>query len=39
VLRHEYERIAPEVLWSVAHDDLPTLEQVCREELAREDNT
>jgi len=39
VLRHEYERIAPEVLWSVAHDDLPTLEQVCRDELAREDNT
>jgi uncharacterized protein with HEPN domain len=36
VLRHEYERIAPDVLWSVARDDLPPLETVCREELAAE---
>jgi uncharacterized protein with HEPN domain len=36
VLRHEYERIAPDVLWSVARDDLPPLEKVCREELAAE---
>jgi uncharacterized protein with HEPN domain len=35
VLRHEYERIAHDVLWRVAHDDLPPLENVCREELAR----
>jgi uncharacterized protein with HEPN domain len=34
VLRHEYERTAPEVLWSVAQEDLPPLEAVCREELA-----
>jgi len=34
VLRHEYERTAPEVLWSVAQEDLRTLETVCREELA-----
>ena len=34
VLRHEYERTAPEVLWGVAHEDLPPLEQVCRDELA-----
>lgn len=36
VLRHEYERTAPEVLWSVAHDDLAGLEKVCRDELARD---
>lgn len=34
VLRHEYERTAPEVLWNVARDDLPTLDKVCRAELA-----
>jgi uncharacterized protein with HEPN domain len=31
VLRHEYERTAPEVLWSVAHEDLPA----PREDLPR----
>ena len=36
VLRHEYERVAYDVLWRVVHDDLPPLENVCREELARE---
>jgi uncharacterized protein with HEPN domain len=34
VLRHDYARIAPDVLWKLAHDDLPLLEEVCREELA-----
>src|SRR6267154_1133042 len=36
VLRHEYERIAHDVLWRVVRDDLPPLEKTCREELARE---
>lgn len=36
VLRHEYERVAYDVLWRLVHDDLPALEMVCREELARE---
>ncbi len=36
VLRHEYERIAPDVLWSVTRDDLPPLEKVSHEELASE---
>ncbi len=36
VLRHDYEHIAYDVLWRVVHDDLPTLERVCREELAAE---
>jgi uncharacterized protein with HEPN domain len=36
VLRHEYERVAYDVLWRVVHDDLPPLEKVCREELTRE---
>jgi uncharacterized protein with HEPN domain len=37
ILRHEYERIAPDILWKLVQDDLPTLENVCREELARSD--
>ena len=36
ILRHEYHRIAHDVLWHVVRNDLPALEQVCREELARE---
>ena len=36
ILRHEYERVASDVLWRVAHDDLSPLDKVCREELARE---
>ena len=35
VLRHEYEHVAHDVLWHVVRDDLPPLEQVCREELAK----
>jgi uncharacterized protein with HEPN domain len=35
ILRHEYERIAPDILWKLVQDDLPSLERVCREELAR----
>jgi uncharacterized protein with HEPN domain len=30
VLRHEYERVAYDVLWRVVRDDLPPLENVCR---------
>jgi uncharacterized protein with HEPN domain len=36
ILRHDYEHIAYDVLWRVVHDDLPTLERVCRQELAAE---
>lgn len=36
VLRHDYESIAAPVMWKLAQDDLPPLEKVCREELARE---
>ena len=36
VRRHDYEDVAYDVLWRVVHDDLPTLERVCREELAAE---
>jgi uncharacterized protein with HEPN domain len=35
VLRHEYERIAYDVLWRVVSDDLRPLEDACRKELAR----
>ncbi|HEY8160963.1 MAG TPA: HepT-like ribonuclease domain-containing protein [Methylocystis sp.] len=34
ILRHDYERIAPDLLWKLVRDDLPLLEKVCREELA-----
>jgi uncharacterized protein with HEPN domain len=30
VLRHDYERIAPDVIWKLAQADLPVLERVCR---------
>jgi uncharacterized protein with HEPN domain len=33
VLRHEYERIAPDILWRLIQDDLTPLDDVCREEL------
>ena len=36
ILRHHYERIAPDVMWKLAQSDLPILESVCREELAAE---
>ena len=35
VLRHEYERVAHDVLWRVVRDDLAPLEKACREELAK----
>jgi uncharacterized protein with HEPN domain len=34
VIRHSYERIAADVLWKLALEDLPALERVCRAELA-----
>jgi uncharacterized protein with HEPN domain len=33
VIRHDYERIAPDVLWKLVQDDLPLLDKVSREEL------
>jgi uncharacterized protein with HEPN domain len=33
VLRHAYDRVAPDVLWKLAQDDLALIEKVCREEL------
>ncbi len=34
VLRHDYERIAHDILWHVVKNDLPPLLEVCRLELA-----
>src|SRR6202012_5112025 len=34
ILRHEYQRVAPDVLWRLAQDDLPPLDRVCCIELA-----
>ena len=36
VLRHEYDRVAADVLWALVRDDLPSLDKVCSEELAVE---
>jgi uncharacterized protein with HEPN domain len=36
VLRHEYERIAHDVLWRVVRDDLPPSEKACRAELTEQ---
>jgi uncharacterized protein with HEPN domain len=33
VLRCDYERIAPDVIWKLAKIDLLVLEAVCRDEL------
>jgi uncharacterized protein with HEPN domain len=35
ILRHEYHRVAHDVLWHVVRNDLPALEKACRDELAR----
>jgi len=35
VLRHDYERIAPDVIWKLATIDLPILDATCQDELAR----
>jgi uncharacterized protein with HEPN domain len=34
VLRHDYESIAAQIVWALVRDDLPPLDEVCREELA-----
>jgi uncharacterized protein with HEPN domain len=34
VIRHDYERVAHDILWHVVRSDLPQLEHVCRIELA-----
>jgi uncharacterized protein with HEPN domain len=36
VLRHDYQRVAHDLLWNVVNNDLPVLEKACREELARQ---
>jgi len=36
VLRHDYERISPDVIWKLATVDLAVLDAACRDELARE---
>jgi len=35
ILRHEYERVAPAILWNLARVDLLPLEQMCKDELSR----
>jgi uncharacterized protein with HEPN domain len=36
VLRHNYEHVAPDILWRLTRSDLPELERVCRAELTLE---
>jgi uncharacterized protein with HEPN domain len=33
VLRHNYERISPPLLWTLVNTELPILERACRAEL------
>lgn len=33
LLRHEYQRVAPAILWRVAHGELLPLEAACKAEL------
>jgi len=33
VLRHDYERVSAPVIWKLVVEDLPVLEQACRQEL------
>jgi uncharacterized protein with HEPN domain len=35
VLRHEYENVAPDIIWHVVQHDLDALGAACRQELAR----
>jgi hypothetical protein len=37
VLSHEYKGISAPVMWKLFQDDLTLLENVCREELVREE--
>jgi uncharacterized protein with HEPN domain len=36
IIRHDYEDVVPDTLWRLSHDDLPTLERVCKAKLMRE---
>ena len=33
ILRHDYERVAPDIVWRVVQDALPDLDAACRTEL------
>ena len=35
VLRHDYESVSAPIMWKLVREDLPQLDQVCRDELAR----
>jgi uncharacterized protein with HEPN domain len=39
VLGHDYESVAHDILWHVVHNELPALEKVCRQDLARQEDT
>jgi uncharacterized protein with HEPN domain len=36
ILRHDYTDVSPEILWKIAHEDMPALEQACKAELVRD---
>jgi uncharacterized protein with HEPN domain len=35
ILRHDYESIAAPLMWKLAREDLQSLGQICRDELAK----
>ncbi len=38
ILRHSYEQIAAPILWKLVREDIPLLDQACRQELADQDD-
>ena len=38
ILRHSYERVAPDILWTLVQLELPALDKICRDELVRDSN-
>jgi uncharacterized protein with HEPN domain len=36
IIRHNYERVSPDLLWSIIHDHLTAMERACRAEIAAE---
>jgi uncharacterized protein with HEPN domain len=38
VLRHDYERIAPPIMWKLVREDLDPIEKACRSELTASQN-
>jgi uncharacterized protein with HEPN domain len=38
ILRHDYGNVAAPIIWALVKQNVPELEQVCRDELANGDH-